>query len=592
MAINAEQLNIILSAQTKDLRQELDKAKRRIENFERKSKSDLGRTAKHFDALGAAAKRLAPILAAAFSVQAIANMTRSAAEIGRLASVAGVTAEELQLFAAGAKSVGFEMDKAADVIKDVNDKVGDFLQTGGGPMADFFENIAPKVGVTADQFARLSGPEALQLYVDSLEAANLSQSEMTFYMEALANDATALLPLLQDNGKAMREIGDEALRSGRILDQDAVDGARELEREMGELGDAIKKQLTQAIIQNQDELLALVEFISTKVIPGMAQLITLLQKYDKMAQNFLGLNIDEKIAQLSPDEEARVREDVARREGEGDISGTGQVYVTQTGEIVPLGTDAPVEEIPGITAPAPVTVTPDTVPTTDDVTGGAGGDPLDDLRQHLEDAKMLLEEYRITETEAQLLEYQNRQQMLEDALNNELLTQEEYNRLKEENEQHHVDQMAKLARAERSARLGELSGMFSALADVAEAGGKEMLGIQSTISAAAALIAAYETASKAAAEAVTIPGRIAAYAAFLAQGLQAVQAIQSIGASGSASAASGASTATTATAEQPATSSQVAIQLSGGDMFSRDQVISLINSINEAVEDGAELRLV
>ncbi len=182
--------------------------------------------------------------------------------------------------------------------------------------------------------------------------------------------------------------------------------------------------------------------------------------------------------------------------------------------------------------------------------------------------------------------------MLEDALNNELLTQEEYNRLKEENEQHHVDQMVKLARAERSARLGELSGMFSALADVTEAGGKEMLGIQSTISAAAALIAAYETASKAAAEAVSIPGRIAAYAAFLAQGLQAVQAIQSIGASGSASAASGTSTATAATAEQPTTSSQVAIQLTGGDMFSRDQVISLINSINEAVEDGAELRLV
>lgn len=591
MAINAEQLNIILSAQTKDLRQELDKAKRRIENFERKSKSDLGRTAKHFDALGAAAKRLAPILAAAFSVQAIANMTRSAAEIGRLASVAGVTAEELQLFAAGAKSVGFEMDKAADVIKDVNDKVGDFLQTGGGPMADFFENIAPQVGVTADQFARLSGPQALQLYVDSLEAANLSQSEMTFYMEALANDATALLPLLQDNGKAMREIGDEALRSGRILDQDAVDGARELEREMGELGDTIKKQLTAAVLDNKDQLLALVEFITGSVVPVVSGLIDKITAGVEAYNRLRGIDTSE-VAQLSPEEEARVREDVARREGEGDISGTGQFYVDpNTGEVVQFGTDA-AAEIPGVTAPAPVTVTPDTVPTKDDVTGGAGGDPLDDLRQHLEDAKLLLEEYRLTETEAQLLEYQNRQQMLEDALNNELLTQEEYNRLKEENEQHHVDQMVKLARAERSARLGELSGMFSALADVTEAGGKEMLGIQSTISAAAALIAAYETASKAAAEAVSIPGRIAAYAAFLAQGLQAVQAIQSIGASGSASAASGTSTATAATAEQPATSSQVAIQLSGGDMFSRDQVISLINSINEAVEDGAELRLV
>jgi hypothetical protein len=36
-------------------------------------------------------------------------------------------------------------------------------------MKDFFEQIAPKVNVTAAQFAKLSGPEALQLYVSSLE---------------------------------------------------------------------------------------------------------------------------------------------------------------------------------------------------------------------------------------------------------------------------------------------------------------------------------------------------------------------------------------------------------------------------------------
>jgi hypothetical protein len=84
----------------------------------------------------------------------------------------------------------------SDILKDVNDRIGDFMQTGGGPMADFFENIAPKVGVTAEQFARLSGPEALQLYVDSLEKAGLSQQEMTFYLEAMASDTTALIPLL------------------------------------------------------------------------------------------------------------------------------------------------------------------------------------------------------------------------------------------------------------------------------------------------------------------------------------------------------------------------------------------------------------
>ena len=77
-------------------------------------------------------------------------------------------------------------------------------------MADFFENIAPKVGVTIEQFKKLNSREALQLYVDSLQKANVSQKEMTFYMEAMASDSTALLPLLLDNGEAMAKLAGEA----------------------------------------------------------------------------------------------------------------------------------------------------------------------------------------------------------------------------------------------------------------------------------------------------------------------------------------------------------------------------------------------
>ena len=100
----------------------------------------------------------------------------------------------------------------------MNDRVGDFLTTGGGPMADFFESIAPKVGVTADQFARLSGPEALQLYVSSLEQAGASQQEMTFYLEAMASDATALLPLLRNNGEEMGRLAQRAADLGLVMD--------------------------------------------------------------------------------------------------------------------------------------------------------------------------------------------------------------------------------------------------------------------------------------------------------------------------------------------------------------------------------------
>lgn len=159
------------------------------------------------------------------SVGMVAGFTaaaRGALEYGKemqnLADVAGAGFVEFQRLAEGAKTVGIESDKLADIYKDVNDKVGDFLQAGSGPMVDFFENIAPKIGVTAEQFKHLSGPEALQLYYDSLEQANLSQQEMTFYMEAIASDTTNLIPLLANGGEAFKSLGDAAEEAGRIME--------------------------------------------------------------------------------------------------------------------------------------------------------------------------------------------------------------------------------------------------------------------------------------------------------------------------------------------------------------------------------------
>lgn len=157
------------------------------------------------------------------------NTVRTANEITRLSAVSGASAEEFQRYAAGAKAVGIEQDKLADIFKDTNDKVGDFLQTGGGALADFFENVGPKVGVTADQFRELSGPQALGLYVSSLEKAGASQQDMTFYLEAIASDATALLPLLKNNAEGFKLLGDEAARAGAILDDKTIRAATELQ---------------------------------------------------------------------------------------------------------------------------------------------------------------------------------------------------------------------------------------------------------------------------------------------------------------------------------------------------------------------------
>ena len=179
--------------------------------------------------------------AAAVAVSgSLAAMTLSGLKLGNeieiLARRANATPEAFQRMAAGARRAGIDSDGLSDILQDVNDKIGDFMATGAGGMADFFENIAPRVGVTADMFRKLSGPQALQLYVTSLERAGLNQQEMTFYMEALASESTRLLPLLRNGGIAMQQFGDEAQAAGQILSTDVLQSLKNADAAIGRMG--------------------------------------------------------------------------------------------------------------------------------------------------------------------------------------------------------------------------------------------------------------------------------------------------------------------------------------------------------------------
>ncbi|MBU0523504.1 MULTISPECIES: phage tail tape measure protein [unclassified Pseudomonas] len=167
-----------------------------------------------------------------------------AKEISNQAALAGLGTTEFQKYAAAAKTVGVEQDKLSDIFKDTNDKMGDFASTGGGELKDFFENIAPKVGLTAESFKKLNSKDALALYVTSLEKANVSQQEMTFYMEAIANDSTALVPLLRNGGKAFDELGKAALDAGIVMDETTIAAAKQFGIELQGLGQYITSAQT------------------------------------------------------------------------------------------------------------------------------------------------------------------------------------------------------------------------------------------------------------------------------------------------------------------------------------------------------------
>jgi len=207
------------------------------------------------------AKKMAKVGAAAFASMAAAGATAVGVmvkeqielgnEIARTAKIANSSVQAIQKQTIAVKASGIEMDKLGDIYKDTQDKVGDFLTTGGGEMADFFENIAPKVGVTAEEFRRLSGPDALQLYYDSLQKANLSQSELVFYMESVADEASLLIPYLHDGGAGFDIWYQAAKNAGAVMTDETIVATEQLRASTGLLTlsyEGAKNQFTQGII--------------------------------------------------------------------------------------------------------------------------------------------------------------------------------------------------------------------------------------------------------------------------------------------------------------------------------------------------------
>lgn len=241
------QAQIILTADTARFTSEINNAR----NLSVNSFADIKRSAQEI----AKVSLIGVVAGATAGATALAAMTteqvKLANELAKTAQVANTSVTAIQKYTFAAKAAGIEQDKLADIFKDTQDKVGDFLSTGGGELQDFFKNVAPQAHLTADALRRLSGPEALQAMYNAMDKANLSQSEMVFYMEGIADEASSLIPLLRDGGAGFKLWANAAENAGAVMDEKTIRASKELKASTDLLKlsyDGVKNQLTQALI--------------------------------------------------------------------------------------------------------------------------------------------------------------------------------------------------------------------------------------------------------------------------------------------------------------------------------------------------------
>ena len=228
-----------------------------IKDGEKQVKVSFENMRQHVNTYGAA---LAAVGAGA--VTALAGMAYStseqAVELEKFAFRANTTTQEFQKMTAGAGAFGIEQDKLSDMMKDFNEKLGELTAIGAGGGVDFFEQIAMKTEGSSEaaqqlilDMQKLSGPEALQMYVNKLEEAGVTQQQMSFYLESMASDLTDLYPLLANGGEGLKLYGDMAERAGIIMTDQTIESAKALKDQVYMLDlqmQGAKNQLMQAVI--------------------------------------------------------------------------------------------------------------------------------------------------------------------------------------------------------------------------------------------------------------------------------------------------------------------------------------------------------
>ena len=232
--------------------------------------SKLKATEKQLDALdgtvtktGTDFKRMAGIMVAGATVAAaaITMLTKSAVTFAKELEVASKrnreTVENMQQWAFAANTVGVSLEKLGDIGKDTNEKVGEFLATGGGGFQDFVDVMGlttAQATEMAEEFSAMSGTDVLGKMVAQMESAGVSTNKMSFALEGMASDTTDLIPLLSKSGDELARLRGEYRDIGKALSQGDIDKIKTVGESFDKLSSAFSAGSQQLIADYSEQI--------------------------------------------------------------------------------------------------------------------------------------------------------------------------------------------------------------------------------------------------------------------------------------------------------------------------------------------------
>lgn len=158
-----------------------------------------------------------PILGVIGAVSALALRTIGfVRNLRQVSTQLGISIRDLQVFREAFNGILTE-EQSNSVLTTLRNGVNEFIANGGGPLAEFFDDIGRRFGITAQRFREMSTADQLQTLFRTLERGSRSAAQFEARVAALGPQFTALLATYREGPEAFRRAFEEAADSPNLV---------------------------------------------------------------------------------------------------------------------------------------------------------------------------------------------------------------------------------------------------------------------------------------------------------------------------------------------------------------------------------------
>jgi chromosome segregation ATPase len=250
-----ESLIVRLDAKTQALDAKLQSTNEKLDKLTETTK----RTDKGFFTLTQGMKKAAAKATALATAVALitAKTVQYAKELTIASTRNGENIEKMQAWAFAANTVGVSLEKLGDIGKDTNEKISEFIATGGGGFQDFADVMgltATEAKALANEFEEMSGTDVLQEMVKRMDEGGISAGQMSFALEGMASDTTDLIPLLKDGSTALKALTDDFDAMNVALTQEDINKITAIGKEFSKMTAKLSGESRQAVADYAQEI--------------------------------------------------------------------------------------------------------------------------------------------------------------------------------------------------------------------------------------------------------------------------------------------------------------------------------------------------